>query len=135
MFQSDEENDDDENITLPKLTEATDWVAFRDTFISKLASVKGSRGFPVNYIIDPIECDVTHVDSNLIEFNTMTCSSLKLLIFGLGYKVDNTAVWTKLENHLLNSPSYNHIADLNNGKDSRRAWYALKDTCEGEDFQ
>ena len=140
MFLSEDEKDDDEDIVLPKLTGASDWVAFRDAFISKLASTKGSRGFPVNYVIDSTEREITHGNANLIQVDEIDINDDDLFVtaathFGLGFKTDNVTVWTKLKNHLLNTPPYNHISDFNNGKDGRRAWYALKATYEGEDFQ
>ena len=135
--------DDDENaedLTIPSFTGATDWVAFRDAFVSKLSSTRGARGFPLSYVINTTPRNITRRNAALLETDSIdleddTLIDSSITHFGPGFKLDNQAVWTRLRSHLLNTPPYNHISEYNNTKNGRAAWLALKEFFEGEDFQ
>mmetsp|Transcript_10260 Transcript_10260/g.14504 ORF Transcript_10260/g.14504 Transcript_10260/m.14504 type:complete len:97 (+) Transcript_10260:71-361(+) len=40
--------DDDNDLTIPKLTDAASWVPFCDAFVSKLSTVTGACGFSLD---------------------------------------------------------------------------------------
>jgi hypothetical protein len=58
--------DDDVEVKIPNLTGATNWVSFRDAFMTKLASIYGARGIPLNYVIDGTERQATRANAALI---------------------------------------------------------------------
>lgn len=136
----DDDDDDAEDLTIPSLTGATDWVAFRDAFVSKLSSTRGARGFPLSYVLNTATRNVTRRNAALQEADAIdleddTLIDSSVTHFGPGFKSDNQAVWTRLRSHLLNTPPYNHISAFNSTKNGRAAWLALKEFFEGEDFQ
>ena len=45
-------SDDEVSIEIPKLTDSTNWVVFRDTFTMKMSHVVGNRGVTLDYVID-----------------------------------------------------------------------------------
>jgi hypothetical protein len=132
--------DDDDDLDIPKLLGSTNWIDFRDAFMSKLSQHAGSRGFPIDYVLDGSPRDATHGNARQEEVEYIDLDDndeyLHLVThFGQPYKADNAQVWNKLRNCMINTPPYNHIASFHQRKDGRGAWMALKEFYEGEDFQ
>ena len=137
--QSDKDNDETD-VEIPTLTGASNWINFRDMFSLKLSLVIGSRGFPIDYVIDSTDRDVTRGNARLLEVDELTLSNedvyrTRAVHFGDAFKKDNSLVWNMLKRLLLGTPVYNHIHSHNYSKDGRKAWTSLKTFYEGEDFQ
>jgi hypothetical protein len=133
-------DDDDDDLNIPKLLGSTNWVDFRDAFVSKLSQHIGSRGFPVDYVIDNTPRQATHGNALHTEIESIDLDDsdeyLQLVThFGQPFKADNAQVWNKLRNCMINTPPYNHIASFHTRKNGRGAWLALREFYEGEDFQ
>ena len=47
-----ENNEDEEDVDVPKLNESKDWNSFTESFIMKLNLFKGVREIPIDYVID-----------------------------------------------------------------------------------
>ena len=47
-----ENNDDEEDVDVPKLNESNDWNSFKESFIMKLNLFKGVREISIDYVID-----------------------------------------------------------------------------------
>jgi hypothetical protein len=133
-------DDDDDDLNIPKLLGSTNWVDFRDAFASKLSQYVGSRGFPLDYVINTTARHATRGNALLSEVDFIDLDDsdeyIRLVThFGQPFKADNAQVWNKLRNCLINTPPYNHIASFHTTKNGRGAWLALKEFYEGEDFQ
>lgn len=137
-FKKNEDTDDE--IKIPILLGSTNWIDFRDKFITKLSATIGTRDIPLDYIIDDTPRSVNRANATMDEvsvldidddnvFRTMTVH------FGAAFKKDNQAVWLILKKHLLGIPSYNHISRFDTTKNGKSAWKTLKDFFEGEDFR
>jgi hypothetical protein len=135
-----DDGDDDVEVKIPNLTGATNWVPFRDAFMTKLASIYGTRGIPLDYIVDGTERQATRANAALIAVDNIQLDDPDLfrtqsVHFGRSYKNDNHKVWNLLKGLLLSTPSYNHISSFNATRNGRGAWLALKTFYEGEDFR
>ena len=138
----DDDDNDGSDVTLPTLNGASNWVSFRDNMIMKLSLTIGCRGIALDYVIDQTERAKTRStqirdeinvdDANLGDYDYYRSHAVH---FGDQYKKDNSAVWTILKNALLNTPCYNHISSFNNTKNGRKAWFALRQHYQGEDFE
>ena len=131
---------EDAEVTIPTLTGASDWINFREKLLLKLSLTIGSRGFPIDYVVDPTVRSVERANAALIEADEIDLSDVaifrtKATLFGDAYKRDNKLLWNMLKRILLGTPAYNHIHTFNNTSNGRAAWKALKDFFEGEDFQ
>ena len=135
--KEDNSDDDTEDLTIPKLTDAASWVPFRDAFMSKLNTITGSRGFTLDYVIDTTDRAATHVNDAKDEVDDVDLEmdhvfSTRVTHFGRGFKKDNKTVWSRLRNLLLNTNPYTHISSYHTSSDGRAAWIALKSIYEGK---
>ena len=94
-------DDDDDDLDIPKLLGSTNWVDFRDAFTSKLSLHAGSRGFPIDYVIDSTPRHATHGNALQSEVESIDLDDndeyLHLVThFGQPFKADNAQVWNKL---------------------------------------
>lgn len=133
------EDGDDDDITIPTLTGSSTWVSFRDAFSAKLGSTKGRRGFMLLYVIDTTVRSALRANATLFEVANVSLDDdqifcTQVTYFGPGFKQDNILVWNKLKGLILNSPPYNHIAEFNTTRNGRKAWITLKEFYEGEGF-
>ena len=134
-------NDDtDDEIKIPLLLGSTNWIDFRDKFITKLSATIGSRDIPLDYVIDDTPRRVNRANSMMDEVSVLDIDDDNVframtVHFGSAFKKDNQAVWLLLKKHLLGIPSYNHISRFDNTKNGKNAWKTLKDFFEGEDFR
>ena len=97
-----DDGDDDVEIKIPNLTGATNWVSFRDAFVTKLGSIYGARGISLDYVIDGTERQVTRANAALITVDTIQLDDpdlfrTKSVHFGRSYKNDNHKVWNLLK--------------------------------------
>ncbi len=139
MTKESEEEDDSEDVDLPKFEGHKNWIKWRDSFTSNLSSTIGARSIPIEYIIDRTARDAAHGNANRDEYEIINLEDqdlfkTKSVHFGLGYKPDNNRVWKRLKAALLNTAPYNHISEFNNTKDGFKAWDALILAYEGSDF-
>ena len=138
---ADQDNDDDdaEDIDLPKLKGHENWVQWRDAFIAHLGMTIGSRGISLDYVVNQNARNATHGNATREEYETVDLEdddifTNRAIHFGIGYKSDNSKIWKRLKSALINTPPYNHISHWNLAKNGRRAWGALLSAYEGTDF-
>ena len=135
-----DDDDDNDNITVPTFHDAKGWMSFKENFILVLGLTKGIRGIPLDYVIDNtprlatrmsnIRAEVDNIDINqegVFKHNTVHFSD--------SFKQDNKIVWNKLHKLLVDKPGYNHISSFATSKNGRNAWNTLVTFYEGEDFQ
>lgn len=128
-------------VEIPKLTGSSNWVDFRDKFKMKLSLTIGNRGFPLEYVIDETDRPVSHANAALVEADDELDLSaedtfvVKPTLFGKPFKMDNAQVWQILKSQLLGTPVYNHISSCDGSANGRKAYLALKEFYQGEDFQ
>ena len=132
--------DEEVDMEVPVLTGSSNWVTFRDKFLMKLALTTGKRGFSLEYVLDETTRPVTSARSALLEVDTIDLHesenfTTKATHFGRSYKSDNSQVWLLLKSLLLGTPVYNHISSFDSTQNGRRAWHALKEFYEGQDFR
>ena len=137
-LQSDKDDGED-TLDLPKLQGASNWVTYRDAFLTKLSLSLGARGLSLNYVVDSTTRLATRANSprqptEPIDTTDDDLITTKATHIGPAYKADNSAVWNRIKSSLLNQPPYNHIASFDRTKNGRGAWNALKAFYEGEDF-
>jgi hypothetical protein len=135
-----EDDDEQDGITLPQLNEAKDWTSFKDNFNMLLSVTKGSRGIPIDYIIDDTPRAYLRTTARLGTINALDIDNDNILKtstvhFGPAFKNDNTLVWNKLKAALIDKPGYNHISSYNNSKNGRGAWQTLCTYYQGEHYQ
>ena len=128
-----------DDITLPTLKGTSNWIDFRDKIVIKIGILKNRRGISLKYLIDDTPRQVLRANANFLEIPTIDFTDSNVFItktihFGPTFKQDNRKLWSVLENVLINTNPYNHIAQFESSKDGRKAWFALKDYYEGEDF-
>ena len=135
-----ESYDNDEiEIKIPSLKGASNWRSFRDTIIMKLSMTKGKTGFPIDYVINDTDRNITHANAaravvpslNITKDNFFETNAVH---FGKHFKEDNKMVWLVLKSYLMKTPSYDHIIQIDRTSNGRKAWKILKDFYEGEDF-
>ena len=134
-----DDDEDEMELSLPKLKGGTNWIDYRDAFLLKLQSIESARGFPLSYLIDDTRRQVRHANAAYIEVDVLDLSNEEIFTttavhFGNAFKTDNKKLWSLLEANLVNSDPYNHIAEFSIRKDGRAAWIALKSHFEGEDY-
>ena len=132
-------SDDDLNVEIPTLKGPSTWVSFRDAFIHKLKDTLNQRGFAISYLVDPTQRKVTVSTAALLEsvsvdFSEESIFDTLTIHFGSAFRADNKKMWNMLEGTLLNTDPYNIIAQYSKSKDGRKAWFALKNRYEGEDY-
>ena len=137
--QADSNENEDDEVTLPKLKGSTNWIDFRDKFLIKLSKLKNKRLISLSYLIDESPRRVGHANANYVELGEVDFNLPDLFLtepvhFGPVYKTDNKRLWSLLEDSLVNTTPYNHIAPFERSRDGRRAWISLKGYFEGEDF-
>lgn len=137
---SSEDEDDIKNIELPPLNEAKDWTSFKDNFMMLLSTTKGSRGIPIDYIVDTTPRAYLRSNANLgitdiLDLEDETIFTTRTVHFGPPFKNDNHLVWNKLKTALLDKPGYNHISAFNTSKNGRQAWHTLCTYYQGEHYQ
>lgn len=130
---------DDDEVTLPKLKGSINWIDYRDKFLIKLSKLKNKRLISLSYLVDDTPRVATHGNANYVQLGEIDFDLPDLFLsypihFGPVYKADNKRLWSMLENSLVNTSPYNHIAPFERSRDGRRAWTALKGYFEGEDF-
>ena len=137
----DSENHDSEEIDVkvPSLKGASNWRSFRDTVLMKLSMTKGKTGFPIDYVINMTERDITHANAARVILDTIDITEDKFfetsaVHFGKHYKEDNKIVWLVLKSYLMKTPSYDLIIQIDRSSNGRKAWTILKTFYEGEDF-
>ena len=61
--------DDEEEvgIKIPDLTGATNWREFKEKFILKLSTIKGTRGIPLDYVVDLSIRTLTRANATKVE--------------------------------------------------------------------
>lgn len=134
-----EEDDNSSDVKVPELKGAENWVSFRDNFLLKLSLITGSRGIPIDYVVDSTPRRATRANNALIEVPSVDLTQNDLLRtstvhFGEAYKIDNTTVWNKLSSLLTDKPAFSHINQFKPTKNGRAAWLALQSFHEGQDF-
>jgi hypothetical protein len=137
-FKKNEDTDDE--IKIPLLLGSTNWIDFRDKFITKLSATIGTRDIPLDYVIDDTPRRVNRATATMDEVSILDIDDDNVfrtltVHFGTAFKKDNQAVWLLLKKHLLGIPSYNHISRFDTTKNGKSAWKTLKDFFEGEDFR
>lgn len=135
---SDDKKSEDE-VTLPTLKGAANWIDFRDKITIKISKMRNRRGISLEYLIDDTERAVRRSNAAYIQVPALDLSvndvfKTKMIHFGPTYKLDNKKLWSLLENTLINTNPYNHISSFESSEDGRKAWFALKGYYEGEDF-
>ena len=135
----DDSDDEDLDTSLPTLKGAGNWITFREKLIIKLSHLKSRRGFPLTYLVDETERQVKSINSNYIEMDNIDIDSPEIfqqsaVHFGSAYKSDNKKLWSILESSLVNTNPYNLIASCKISKNGRKAFFALKQFFEGENF-
>ena len=134
-----DDNEDETEISLPKLKGGANWIDYRDAFVLKLQAIESARGFPLSYLIDDTPRQIRHANAAYLEVDVLDLSNEETFIttavhFGNVFKTDNKKLWSILEANLVNSDPYSHIAEFSIRKDGRAAWIALKSHFEGEDY-
>lgn len=134
------ESDDDVDVTIPKLTGHGNWVDFRDKITMKLSQTMGTRGIPLDYILDDTVRNALRANAALREVDALDINEDGLFRsstthFGRGYRADNKAVWDMLKSLLLGNSPYNHISSYNATSNGRGAWTTLRGFYEGADFE
>jgi hypothetical protein len=134
-----ENEDNDEEIVIPTLTEAKHWSSFKESFLMSLNMTKGARGIPIDYVVDSTVRPYLRRNMNMGEEDTVDIDEQTLktrtVHFGDGYKADNKNVWNKLKAALLDKPGYNHISQFNTARNGRSAWMSLLTYYEGAHYQ
>ena len=134
-----ENEDNDEEIDIPTLSEAKHWSSFKESFLMSLNLTKGARGIPIDYVVDNTVRPFLRANMNMGEEDIVNINedSLKTrtVHFGDGYKADNKNVWNKLKTALLDKPGYNHISQFNPSRNGRSAWISLLTYYEGAHYQ
>ena len=139
-YESSLEQDDlDEDFTIPKLKGQSNWLEFRDSMIHKLKSIQSGTEFSLLYLISDTPHQVSRSNANLIELDGFLDLDLEQIFynrtvhFGSRFKSDNAKFWTLLEGLLINTDPYNYIAEFSRTKNGRKAWTELCKRFEGED--
>ena len=117
----DDQDDETSKIELPTLTKAKDWTPFKETFLQLLSIIHGAHKIPLTYVIDTtpraiLRSNAAQVEAETIDLEDEPVFIQKSVYFGNNFKHDNTMVWNKLKNALLDKPGYNHISQFNNSK-------------------
>ena len=139
MYKSSDDDIDDDKVEIPVLKNSTDLVDFRDKCVLQLSLTKSKRVFPLDYLLDNTDRAVTSIRSPLTETDLLDLSIENLYktsatYFGLNYKIDNKALWTKIKTLLVGTSNYNHISSYDAKNNGRKAWKALIAVFEGQDF-
>ena len=135
------DKEDDKKVEVPKLTNASNWVSFRDKFLMELSLTRGARDISLLYLVDDTVRTVTRANTaleeadELIDISDESAYVEKATHFGPLFKEDNKNLWIMLKGYLLGLPAYNHISGYNASNNGRAAWTSLKEFYEGEDFQ
>ena len=135
-----EDDEDELEIKVPKLDGSVNWRSFKDKLILKLATTKGARNIPLDYVIDETTRAVTTARSSLVVNNEIDVHDAEFIKthathFGPHFKEDNKRVLLLLKRLLLNTPAYNHISVFCDTFNGRKAFKALKNYYEGEDYR
>ena len=139
LKNDDDSDDEDLDTSLPKLKGAGNWITFREKLAIKLSHLKSRRGFSLSYLLDETERLVKVINSAYIEADSINVDSPEgfqqgAIHFGSAYKTDNKKLWSILESSLINTNPYNLIASCRASKNGRKAFFALKQFYEGENF-
>ena len=132
--------DEEEIVTkIPDLTGANNWRDFKEKFIMKLSTIKGTRGIPIDYVVDTTIRNATRANAAKIEVAIMDVPEDEIIRstathFGSFFKEDSKRVLIMLKKLLLNKPAYNHIAEACKQKNGKRAFFDLEAYYEGEDY-
>ena len=135
----DAKSNKEDEVSLPKLKGAANWIDFRDKFVIKIEKIKNRRGISFKYLLDETVREVTRANADYLTVPTLDLSTADLFLtrtihFGPTYKQDNKKLWFLLANVLVNTSPYNHIAPFESTQNGRKGWLALKNYFEGEDF-
>lgn len=133
--------DDEEEVAIkiPDLTGATNWREFKEKFILKLSTIKGTRGIPLDYVVDPSIRTLTRANATKVEIESIDVPDDEMIRtsathFGPYFKEDNKRVITMLKKLLLNKQAYNHISTACEQKNGRKGFANLTNYYEGEDY-
>ena len=135
-----EADDEPEKVAVPAFQDAKGWMSFKENFILLLGLTKGTRGIPLDYIVDNTARTATRINNIRTEVDYIDLSEDNVfkeqaVHFGESFKQDNKTVWNKLHTLLVDKPGYNHINPFATSKNGRNAWNTLITFYEGEDFQ
>ena len=127
-------------IQIPKFKGGHSWMDFYEKLEHKLSLAIGARGFPLSYLLDTTERDITNVRTKRIEVDDLDIADDDIFLscavhFGADFKTDSATLWDLLKDHLLNTPAFNHISTFSRGKNGRQAYMTLLAYYEGEDFK
>lgn len=136
---SDDDDDKDVDLVIPKLEGHNNWINYRDAMITKISYITGRRGISLQYVIDPTPRTLTRLNQNRVEIDDLSLEdpskfTIEATHFGPQFKQDNKDVWKILKASLINTHPYPHISKFDTVCDGRKAWQALQAFYEGEDF-
>ena len=129
LHDPDSSSDDkkpEDDVTLPTLKGAINWIDFRDKMIIKISKLRNRRGISLEYLLDDTERQARRANSAYIQVPSLDLSSgdifkTKTVHFGPTYKADNKKLWSLLANTLINTNPYNHISVFESSEDGRKA--------------
>ena len=118
-------------ITVPKLTNLTNWTVWEQQFLTYLAQFRSSMcGTPLTYVVrdnafpthQAMQAPVNDIDSCLVETLSHANPS---------YHNDSRKVFDLLKQLTLEGNVWTHIVNFDTAKDGRGAFHALKAQAEG----
>ena len=136
---NEDKEDEAKDPQLPELNDAKDWTPFKEAFLHMLSVTYGARKIPLSYLVDNTPRNSVRANAVMVEVDALDLEEdhifeRKAVHFGPTYKQDNTLLWNKLKNALLDKPGYNHISQFNSSKNGRKAWFALLIFYQGENY-
>ena len=139
LNSTEDDDSDAEDVEIPTLKGHDNWTRWRDAFIANLSTTIGSRGIPIDYLIDSTERQTQRGNATYEEYETVNLTDDNLfktmsVHYGVGYKLDNTKLWKRIKSCLLNTDPYHHVSDFNATRNGRSAWKALLDMYQGTDY-
>lgn len=134
-----DQESEDLSITIPEFKGQLNWRNVKDLLLTKLELTASKAGIPMSYLVDEAirrYPRVTSLRGEIIEIDIEDMDYLKTnaVHFGVAYKEDNLKLWNILKIAFMNSPGYYIIQPFEATKNGRKAYLALKNFYEGEDF-
>ena len=114
----DEDQEDEMKETkLPKLSDAKDWAPFKEAFLQMLSATYGARKMPLSCLVDTttrtsLRASVPIEEIDALDLAEEHIFEKKTAHFGTTFKQDNTLLWNKLKNELLDKLGCNHISQF-----------------------
>ena len=105
LNSTEDDDSDAEDVEIPTLKGHDNWTRWRDAFIANLSTTIGSRGIPIDYLIDSTERQTQRGNSTYEEYETVNLTDDNLFTtmsvhYGVGYKLDNTKLWKRIKSCL-----------------------------------